>query len=1478
MFVPGVNGSIISNAPSGSKLKGAFKNSKKRKMPNGGTLPPMYTSNPRRVQLYQDSLNLYNKYQPSFDKYKNWTRLNNIQTTSLQGNNLFNQYWGPYKPKGPSPYNENIIIKPVEEMMHQYLRPRPAAGPGRFSQLVERSGNNYLETKPSDYLRPNARETRLWNAVDNDGRFLPEDVGLTTSQRRINNARRIRRFPVSVTKEDFLDLGLTGVTPDLNSVFRFKKPVQPYVYKKPEIIPEVKETPVVEPPKPSLFVSNIDRDMYTPNGGMAREYNIGVTLQDGSKKAFKTEKEYQDWKSENNLDISKAKVTEGRGYSYNYYPENKKYGGRIMPNGGSMPNTYNTQLNRNEERDFNLWHDKNYPGQKIEDSIRDYDLRGAYREIQNGTVQFDERHHLPDKYKKPNHITFSKESVYASKQNPGGNWYQSEGKSTDEDKKAWHFKPSAQTVALHGADRLQEYFKTNEPESKLIINKVGREMANGGTLPPRYTSNPRDPRIGRYRDSLNLYKKGESDYASYLKTNKRLNIPSTSTLIQNNPYVYDGDTPAKIQPIISHRYWYNHNPDVISGTNIPSKTIKEWTDRYKKPVQPYIYKKPTASTRSILTEVSKPYVYKKPEVVPEVVETPVAPIEQPVKKINYIKPIIQQFNYMSIENKAKALQKYGSVSDIPYQGVNINELKDGGRLNKYQTGGEDIQKRLNRYMAQDNTKSYALPNGLSFNTGLKGIQNQYLNQNLPTDKLGDLSPQVLEDLRNSAKNLKLDYRSSLNLPRKLGNIGYNSSYGLANPKSTKDLLTDLTYTRSFPGGNIRATADSQQLNLKSKDSNLNISRNVKDSKVSNQFNFNAQVLPEALSVYGAGQFNPNDVLTFKGIDPLKSKVNAKGNVGVRGTTKNLDYDVKGSYDPKTGLNYQGDAAVRMFKDRLNVSGSATTKNQLLDAYNLDASLKLGKNLNLSAFRRNEDGEESYGARVKANLGPVDLDLYQNKVDDQNSYGATLNTNVGPVNLSGNANYNSNMMQDYNVAADVDLLRATKQNPNRGTLNLSGNYGASRDEMGTMSPSYGLNLKYTNSFQKGGETDPVMEGEKMQELHIHKKLSWSEKLRRNINRFEKKIGLGSAKKVNDVTEGSTSWTPTVPKPYMRTMQEPPGGYRDNMQVVTPDSFIDSANRARIDAQQAEEARRKRSGVISQGTPRSAYEKAREASSFVSQAKRRKGSADPLDYVLDMVNPAAIGFAGVDLIGSTGSAVSNLAQGNLKEAGSDLLNAGLNTLQIIPATRGLRGPLKSASKHLTTNTALKNTYKYNPLAFKPNSEAYYRVMPEAGAKDLINSGFVRPAEGSPTSYFNKGVPLDIRRARTFGNDTREAYHGYKGPYMVESNNPNAFDPWLQFPEPSLKFYQTKAPIPASDIKLYKEDWLRGYKQIKKPGLKEGGKIDHSNDKDMVNGVASILRRVESKPNRLKLANQLSKQFNREKVKYDLPSFLSKSKVKK
>jgi hypothetical protein len=63
-----------------------------------------------------------------------------------------------------------------------------------------------------------------------------------------------------------------------------------------------------------------------------------------------------------------------------------------------------------------------------------------------------------------------------------------------------------------------------------------------------------------------------------------------------------------------------------------------------------------------------------------------------------------------------------------------------------------------------------------------------------------------------------------------------------------------------------------------------------------------------------------------------------------------------------------------------------------------------------------------------------------------------------------------------------------------------------------------------------------------------------------------------------------------------------------------------------------------------------------------------------------------------------------------------------------------------------------------------------------------------------------------------------------------------------------------------------------------FKKGGEVEDDDDKEMVDGVASILRGVKDKKNRLQLANKLAKQFNREKVEYNLANFLNKSKVKK
>ena len=148
--------------------------------------------------------------------------------------------------------------------------------------------------------------------------------------------------------------------------------------------------------------------------------------------------------------------------------------------------------------------------------------------------------------------------------------------------------------------------------------------------------------------------------------------------------------------------------------------------------------------------------------------------------------------------------------------------------------------------------------------------------------------------------------------------------------------------------------------------------------------------------------------------------------------------------------------------------------------------------------------------------------------------------------------------------------------------------------------------------------------------------------------------------------------------------------------------------------------RRVGSISQGTSKSNYQKAKEASSFVEREKQRTGSATPLSYVLDVINPATYGFAASDLVGNTAMGVNNLAKGNFSEAAGNALNAGMNALYLLPAASELRGPLKSAGKYLTTETALKNAYKYNPWAFKPQEKMMYRGIGKTGVEDAMKSG--------------------------------------------------------------------------------------------------------------------------------------------------------------
>lgn len=76
---------------------------------------------------------------------------------------------------------------------------------------------------------------------------------------------------------------------------------------------------------------------------------------------------------------------------------------------------YDTPLSPNEEQRFRSWKQKWAP----RDSGEDYDLRGAFK---SGTRPDVESGHWPDKFKKPNHPTFSDESMYSTRARPGGKW------------------------------------------------------------------------------------------------------------------------------------------------------------------------------------------------------------------------------------------------------------------------------------------------------------------------------------------------------------------------------------------------------------------------------------------------------------------------------------------------------------------------------------------------------------------------------------------------------------------------------------------------------------------------------------------------------------------------------------------------------------------------------------------------------------------------------------------------------------------------------------------------------------------------------------------------------------------------------------------------------------------------------------------------------------------------------------------------
>jgi len=118
-----------------------------------------------------------------------------------------------------------------------------------------------------------------------------------------------------------------------------------------------------------------------------------------------------------------------------------------------MPNpidSYNTPLTTDEEKAFQQWvkEESRKQGRDLLLDLYDYDVRGYWKEGN----QPDARGHGTDKFKKPNHPTFSDESIYHGKNGAqGGTW----GDRV--------FMPGPTNYATQSPDGLAQYFEEVEP-------------------------------------------------------------------------------------------------------------------------------------------------------------------------------------------------------------------------------------------------------------------------------------------------------------------------------------------------------------------------------------------------------------------------------------------------------------------------------------------------------------------------------------------------------------------------------------------------------------------------------------------------------------------------------------------------------------------------------------------------------------------------------------------------------------------------------------------------------------------------------------------------------------------------------------------------------------------------------------------------------------------------------------------------------
>ena len=388
---------------------------------------------------------------------------------------------------------------------------------------------------------------------------------------------------------------------------------------------------------------------------------------------------------------------------------------------------------------------------------------------------------------------------------------------------------------------------------------------------------------------------------------------------------------------------------------------------------------------------------------------------------------------------------------------------------------------------------YKMPKGTTlsttapYNYGNTPYLNKRYGNMTNTKTVGDLAPDLKQRILSSTAGL--DYQTNLGKNRVLSG---STQYDLGAPKGNRVGTTTLGYkTTNQEDPNFRANLQytpkrdfSAGFNLNN-DLSVNYRRMKDDQGVLNSVRGTAN-FAKPFSFQYSQDYRKNQPMINQRISGDVTGKKFKGSMyknysqgegktyggSLNKYTGDVTYGASANYGPQ-GLR---DVSANLNTPMYDVS---YTKDKLNNQNTVQADFKMGKPVSMSysrTFAPNQRGTETLGGKL--NLKNTQAELTKTlSGPQQGTYSGSLTQKLGPLTLTGTGTKSNQGLQDYNVKANLNLLGPTKDRPNRGTLELSGNYGRSKEGTDTWNkPKYNVGLNYSRAFKKGGKVSVKAGGE------------------------------------------------------------------------------------------------------------------------------------------------------------------------------------------------------------------------------------------------------------------------------------------------------------------------------------------------------------------------------------------------------------------